>query len=578
MQFHRPRRVAQLSRVLSLGFGVFLPACTGTVGDGSPPTNGSNTGGSQGTGGTPGAGGGIANPTTCPPGTEPHRPPQRVVLVSELEQINSIRDLLGAEAVPADPSLPTDRGRTLDLDLVNQVSTKSLDTHDTLVTAVARNVKTRAASLTQCAAGTTADACARQYAAKLAERAFRRPVSEDELTELMAAYQAGAAISPDDGIATLTQAILFAPSAMYRRELGGAPNGQVATLSSWEMADQLSHFLYSSIPDDALVSAAKTDSLTTDAGIRGELDRLLATDRVKQSLSQTMLAWLQTPRLAQVTKDAKYADFGALQGSMFTETSMFVDNFLWGQPGSLGDLLTSTRTFVDPGLAKFYGVSYPGAAGTTTFLPVDLPKDQRAGVLTQAALLSIKSGPDNTSVIFRGLFIHDKMLCLAEIAPPQDAATLTKIAEQEMAGQTEPEKATYRSQTSPCFGCHAQFDPFGLALESFDGIGRYRTTDEKGRAIDPSVDLSVFKDHGLDGKVSGIVELAQQVRASGKFASCLTSQIMTYAVNEVLHADDCGVQAVGQALTPGSDDFVDMVRGIVLSPTFRTRSTAGAMK
>jgi len=500
-----------------------------------------------------------------------------VLLVSELEQINAMRDLLGAEAVPADPSLPTDRGRTLDLDLVNQVSAKSLDTYDGLVTAVGKNVKTRAASLTQCAAGMAADACAKQYAAKLAERAFRRTVTEEELTDLMAAYQAGAAISADDGIATLTEAILFAPSSMYRRELGGTPNGQVATLNSWEMADQLSHFLYSSIPDDGLVTAAKADSLTTDAGIKGEVERLLASDRVKKSLTQTMLAWLQTSRLLQVTKDAKYADFGTLQASMYTETSMFVDSFLWGQPGSLGDLLTSTHTFVDPGLAKFYGVTYPGAAGSTTFMPVDLPKDQRAGVLTQAALLSIKSGPDNTSVIFRGLFMHDKVLCLPEISPPQDAATLMKIAEQQMAGQTEPQKAAYRAMTSPCLGCHSQFDPFGLTLESFDGIGKFRTMDDKGGPIDPSVDLSAFANYGLNGKVSGVVELAQQIKTSGNFPVCLTSQIMTYASNEVLTADDCGVQAVGQSLTAGSDKFTDMVRGIALSPTFRTRSTAGAM-
>lgn len=552
---------------------MFLPACTGVVGEGGEAASG----GSSNSGPGPGTGGGVANPATCQPGTEPHRPPQRVVLVSELEQINGIRDLLGAEAVPADPSLPTDRGRTLDLDLVNQVSSKSLDAHDTLITAVAKNVKTRAASLTQCAAGTANDVCAKQYAAKLAERAFRRPVAEDELTELMAAYQAGAAISHDDGIATLTQAILFAPSAMYRRELGGTPNGTVATLNSWEMADQLAHFLYTSVPDDGLIAAAKADGLTTEEGIKHELDRLLATERVQKSLSQTMLAWLQTARLAQVTKDAKYADFGDLQASMFTETTTFIDNFLWGQPQSLPDLLTTTQTFVDPGLAKFYGVSYPGAPGSTAFMPVELPADQRAGILTQASLLSIKAGPDNTSVIFRGLFLHDKVLCLPEIAPPQDAATQAKISEQEMGKQTEFEKATYRKTTSPCNGCHAQFDPFGLALEGFDGIGRYRTQDEAGKPIDPSVDLSAFKDYGIDGQVSGIVELAQKVKMSGKFATCLTSQIMTYAANQVLHEDDCGVQAVGQSLTPGSDKFTDMVRGIVLSPTFRTRSTSGAM-
>jgi hypothetical protein len=573
MQCGRPRRVPQLPFALSLGFGTFLAACTGVVGEGTAP--GKDGSPNNPGGGSAGTGGSIPNPGTCQPGTEPHRPPQRVVLLSELEKINGIRDLLGAEALAAEANLPTDLGRNLDLDLVNQVSASSLDAHDKLITAVGKNAKTRAASLTQCAAGVAPEACAKQYAAKLAERAFRRPVAEDELAELMAAYQAGAAISHDDGIATLTEAIFFAPSAMYRRELG-TPNGQVAALTSWEMADQLSHLLYSSVPDEGLVSAAKADSLTTEEGIRRELERLLPTERVKKSLSQTMLAWLQTGKLAQVTKDAKYADFGALQQSMYTETTMFIDNFLWGQPGSVGDLLTSTRTFVDPGLAKFYGVTYPGAQGSTTFMPVDLPANQRAGILTQASLLSIKAGPDNTSVIFRGLFLHDKVLCLPEVPAPQDESTLMKIAQQEMGVETEMQKAAYRKETSPCKGCHAQFDPFGLALEVFDGIGRYRTMDETGATIDPTADLSFFKDQGLDGKV-GIVDLAQQLKASGKFATCLSSQMMSYAANFVLHEDDCGVQAVGKSLTPGSDTFTDMVRGIALSPTFRTRSITGAM-
>jgi hypothetical protein len=89
--------------------------------------------------------------------------------------------------------------------------------------------------------------------------------------------------------------------------------------------------------------------------------------------------------------------------------------------------------------------------------------------------------------------------------------------------------------------------------------------------------VSAFKDFGLDGTVSGIVQLAQQIKAGGKFQTCLSSQIMSYAANHVLAANDCGVQAVGQGLTQGSDKFTDMVRGIILSPTFRTRSTGGAM-
>src|SRR6185503_12126167 len=163
-------------------------------------------------------------------------------------------------------------------------------------------------------------------------------------------------------------------------------------------------------------------------------------------------------------------------------------------PRAIPELLTTTRTFVDPGLAALYGVPYPGAADQKDFLAVDLPRNERAGILTQAGLLSIKSAPNTTSVIFRGLFVRGSLLCLPDISPPSDAATQARIAQQQSnQTMTERDKAQFRKATSPCSGCHGGFDPFGLSLESYDAIGRYRTKDEADRDIDSTIDLSAFE-------------------------------------------------------------------------------------
>jgi len=328
------------------------------------------------------------------------------------------------------------------------------------------------------------------------------------------------------------------------------------------------------IPDAELLRAAKNGELTQPAAIETEATRLLGLPAVQKNLSQTMLSFLQAPQIWSVVKDPKFPDFPKTQPSMYTETSLFIDDFLWNAPRKVPELLTTTRTFVDPNLASLYGVAYPGSSGRQDFLPVDLPRNERAGILTQAGLLSIKAAPNTTSVIFRGLFVRSSLLCLADISPPTDPATKAKIAAQQANHtMTEREKAQFRKTTSPCSACHGGFDPFGLSLESYDAIGRFRMTDESGAAVDPSVDLSAFAPV-LTGTVPNAVALAKTIADSGRFQTCLTERILSYAMGAPLSAESCDVRDTVARTTTFGNTVADMARAIGSSIAFRTRTKA----
>jgi hypothetical protein len=390
----------------------------------------------------------------------------------------------------------------------------------------------------------------------------------------MNVYQAGAATSHDEGMKWMVEAITFAPSAMYTREVGKPSSDKEVTLTSWEVADLLGLFFLESIPDAELLRAARSDELTVPSAIENQAARLLDLPSVQQNLSQTMLSFLQAGQIFGIVKDPKFADFPKVQPSMYKETGLFVEDFLWKAPRPIPELLTTTRTFVDPNLASLYGVAYPGTPGQQDFLPVELPRDQRSGILTQAGLLSIKAAPNTTSVIFRGLFVRGSLLCLAEISPPTDPATQTQIAQQQSnQTMTEREKAAFRKMTSPCKSCHGGFDPFGLSLESYDSIGRFRAKDDSGTAIDPAVDLSSFAPI-LSGTVPNAIALAQTIAQSGRFQSCLTERILSYAINAPLTAESCDV---GETVTRSAalgNTVPAMARAIAASAALRTRTNS----
>jgi hypothetical protein len=255
-----------------------------------------------------------------------------------------------------------------------------------------------------------------------------------------------------------------------------------------------------------------------------------------------------------------------LQSNMFEETRLFLNETLWGPGASLGQVLTSRHSFVNQALADLYGVPFTGT-DPTSFVPIELPQDERAGLLTQASFLAGRARSDNTSVVARGLFVRSALLCLPRPPPPPEAI-LAQVQALLAADLTEKQRADFRAMTSPCNGCHAFVDGFGLMLENYDPIGRYRQQ-LGGEPIDATVDLTSL---GFPGTFVGAVEFAETAAESTDFSACMARHLAVYATgDDSVATSDCELAAFKQ-LPPASTDLRQIVSTLAGSSLLRTRS------
>jgi hypothetical protein len=441
----------------------------------------------------------------------------------------------------------------------------------------AQSVFDNYATLTGCAVTATTDTCAQAFIGTLAEKAFRRPLEPAESDSLGQVYTeskaAGASIP--EAVQQTVAAILTSPHFLYRRELGDvtmiAAAAATAALTPYEAASQLAYFLTDGPPDQPLLDAARQGTLSTPSVLAAQADRLLALPAVQANMQQAMFAYFGIANLASVVIDpAKVPEYTiGVQDAMLRETQDFLTNTLW--QGTVDDLLLSRQSEVNPDLAVLYGIAFP--AGSTqsaaTFVPVQLP-DVRSGLLTQLGFLTSRARTDGSSVVARGLAVASTILCSATPAAPPDAlaaqiATVTAM----LANATEREKSVYRQTTAPCSACHTTFDPYGLLMEDFDLIGRYRTVDDMNRPIDTSTTLP--QDAG-GGQVKTAVEFAQAVTSNGVFSSCVARNLMKYALADGnVERGDCAVQAVSQKFMTGDKSFASLLREVAVSPTLAVR-------
>jgi hypothetical protein len=259
---------------------------------------------------------------------------------------------------------------------------------------------------------------------------------------------------------------------------------------------------------------------------------------------------------------------------MYHEGELFLQHALWGG-GKLSELLLSRKAFVNAGLAQLYGISPFPAAGTVLdadqFGAVDLPAN-RSGLVTQVAFLTTRSRPDSTSVVGRGLLIKKAFLCTDTPAPPESLAEAIEAAEHMLAGASEREKSNYRTATAPCSGCHLGFDAYGLALDTYDVVGRYRAMDAQGRAIDPSVTLP---DQIGGGMAKDSVEMAQKLVESGAFSKCMGTNLLNYALADVSAGaatlNSCAAESISRAFAGTDQSFASLVRAVATSAALVTR-------
>jgi hypothetical protein len=256
---------------------------------------------------------------------------------------------------------------------------------------------------------------------------------------------------------------------------------------------------------------------------------------------------------------------------MYTEGERFLENTLWGG-GKVGDLLVTQTTFVNSDLAtSVYNIPVPAGATTSNFVQVQLP-DTRAGILTLSPFITSRARTDVGSVVARGLVVDETIMCQIIPGPPAELADQIAAAKTNLANDTEKMKANYRDTTAPCNGCHANFDPFGLVLENYDVIARYRTVDDQNRPIDATATLPASLG---GGPVMNAVDMAHQLAGSGAFSQCMTKSVLQYALSDVTSAPvdvgSCAVETLMAKFQAGDQTFASLVREVAVSKSVSLR-------
>ena len=373
--------------------------------------------------------------------------------------------------------------------------------------------------------------CAESFLEALGLRAWRRPLSADELGALVDLQQAVAADSGsfETGATYAIAALLQSPYFLYRVEVGEPDPDRPGQrlLTDYEVASRMAFFLWNTLPDRELLEAAEAGELSSATGVREQAERMLADPKARQGVRNLFDELYELYLLEDITKDPTVFVMASPElGPAAREETLLTVETLTFEGGDYRDLFTSRRTFVDRRLAALYGIAAPQPEG---FGEVILPADGgRSGLLGQASTLMIHSHSTRSSATLRGVFVRKTLLC--QQIPPPPSGVDTSIPEADASSPTLRERVATHLSDPTCAGCHQVTDPPGLALENFDGVGRWRTH-ENGAVIDASGHLDgVPYDNALG--------LNRALRNHEGLSSCLTTKVMQYAVGHELGAGE----------------------------------------
>src|SRR5579871_835143 len=405
--------------------------------------------------------------------------------------------------------------------------------------------------------------CANEIAANFARRAFRRPVTSDEVARLLKFYEAGrqGGGSFDLGVEQMVAAVLASPKFLYR-SISGAPNTEVA-VTDLELASRLSFFLWNTGPDDELLRLAEAGGLRKPGEIEKQVRRMLADPKASSLVTNFSMKWLNLDGLDSVKPDPVLfpAFTDQLRRDFSTEAQAFLSSILL-EGRSVLDLLTANHTFLNERLARHYGI--PGITGAQ-FRQVTLAEKERWGLLGKAAVLMRTSYGDRTSPVLRGAWVLDKLMGTPPTPPPPDTATDLSQKAGEPPNTVRARLEQHRAKAS-CRQCHGVIDPIGLALENFDAVGAWRTMDHQANA---PIDASTVLPNGV--AIDGVVELrAQLADRTEMFVTALTEKLMMYAINRKLEYFDMPqVRSIVRGAAKNNYTLSSIVLGIVNSDSFR---------
>jgi hypothetical protein len=415
--------------------------------------------------------------------------------------------------------------------------------------------------------------CATTILSRMARLAYRRPVTKADVDTLLQFFDNGRKDggSFDYGIQFALERMLVDPDFLLRVHRDPAGSKSIYRLSDVELASRLSFFLWSSIPDERLLTLAEHGELHNSAMLEKEVKRMLADPRATGALVNDFAAqWLNLRQIEDVVVDpVKYPLYDeSLLQAFQKETELFVANTL-RDDRSVDELLSADYTFVNERLARHYGI--PGVYGSR-FRRVTLPnREQRGGLLGQGALLVTTSYPDRTSPVLRGKWLLNNIFG-TPIPPPPPGVNATLETKPGSVPATMRERLAQHRTSPTCNGCHSVIDPLGFSLENFDVIGGWRTIDEAGKPVDAS---------GMTANgepVNGLAGLRSLLLSEpDRFPRTVTEKLMAYALGRRLeYYDRPTVRKIVRDAAAKQYRWSSIVLGIVESPAFQMRAAQPA--
>ena len=410
--------------------------------------------------------------------------------------------------------------------------------------------------------------CARKILSTLGRRAFRRPFTNADLTPLMAFYREGRKDGGfEQGIEMALRAMLISPDFLFRieRDPAGAAAGGVYRVNDFELASRLSFFLWSSMPDEELLTVAERGKLKDPKGFEQQVARMIDDPKSKAFTGNFCGQWLLLRNIDQIKPDVeRYPAFDESLRRAFRQETEQLFNYILRQNRPITEVLDANYTFLNDRLAEFYGI--PGVYGSR-FRRVELSDPNRGGLLGQGSILTATSYPTRTSVVLRGKWILENLLGAPPPPPPPDVPALELHAK---GRQLSMREAMESHRANPvCASCHARMDPIGFALENYDGIGAWRNTDN-GVAIDASGKLP---DGAEFVGPAGLKKLLLTQHRE-EFLATFAEKLMTYSLGRGLEPTDMpALRAVVRDAEKQNVSVTALIDAIVESPQFQMRKT-----
>jgi hypothetical protein len=475
--------------------------------------------------------------------------------LTESQYDNSVLDILQVSGAPA-------KGIGENFDDV------SLERRAGVAATVAAQAASHLAGWAPC---TSSDAsCEQQIVDQVGAKLYRRPLSDVERADMTKLFDAG--VKEKDfatGVEWLLTGLLQSPYFVYqvvRPDAAEVP-GEVRPLSAHEYASRLAYFIWDGPPDDALRTAAANNQLGDPAQRDAQVSRMMQDARFSRGVAQFYTRWLKLSAFGEVARDV--ADFDqSIVTDLSTSLLMSATELYKSDHPNISSLFSGDSYYLNEGLAKFYGVT---SGGGSTFAATSMAGQSRRGILTHPALMALLSRNDESFPIGRGLFVLRSVVCKVIPALPPNFVPPQQPPLQE--GVSTRKRLEAHTADPMCQACHGMINPAGFVFESFDEVGRHRTTDH-GVPVDTSVTLNIGMD--VDGSYASGEALIAKLGESQAVRACFAEKYLDFAVAHAVTdpADSCSIQAVGKSFA-ATGDLKQLVVSVAGSDSFRMRLAEG---